>query len=451
MSRVPIRWRLTVTFATVMAVVLVVIGLLLYVQFDSELNRSIDDGLRGRVDALGALIAEQGDDGPTAGAGQRLLASEDGFSQIIGPDGGVIAATPQLHRARLLSSGELVRARRRLVMFTRHPLTGVAKRARIAAEPVAPGGRLVVVVGHSLKDREGANESFARALLIAGPLALLFAAAAGYGLAVAVLRPVDSMRARAATISVGRPGARLPVPPANDELGRLGATLNDMLARVEAALIQERTLTANASHELRTPLAILRGELELALRGTRSREELLAALEAAAKESDRLTRLADNLLVLARADAGDGALALQARPVDLDELIVRVAARFAPRAEAEGREIDVVCEPIRLRADPVRLEQAVTNLLDNALRHGRGRVRLSARLVRGDVEIRVHDEGDGLSARFAPHAFERFRRGESARSGEGAGLGLAIVEAVARAHNGSAQADGADVWVSLPA
>jgi signal transduction histidine kinase len=231
----------------------------------------------------------------------------------------------------------------------------------------------------------------------------------------------------------------------------LGATLNDMLARVEAALIQERTLTANASHELRTPLAILRGELELALRGTRSREELLAALEAAAKESDRLTRLADNLLVLARADAGDGALALQARPVDLDELIVRVAARFAPRAEAEGREIDVVCEPIRLRADPVRLEQAVTNLLDNALRHGRGRVRLSARLVRGDVEIRVHDEGDGLSARFAPHAFERFRRGESARSGEGAGLGLAIVEAVARAHNGSAQADGADVWVSLPA
>lgn len=451
MSRVPIRWRLTVTFAAVMGVVLVAIGLLLYVQFESQLNRTIDDGLRGRVDALAALVAQQGHASLTDAVGQRLLASEDGFAQIIGPAGDVVAATPQLQRRRLLSASELSHARRMLVMFTRHPLTGVAKRARIAAEPTAAGGRFVVVVGHSLKDREGANESFARALLIGGPLALLFAAAAGYGLAIAVLRPVDSMRARAATISVDEPGARLPVPPANDELGRLGATLNAMLARVEAALIQERTLTANASHELRTPLAILRGELELALRGERSREQLVVALAAAAKESDRLARLADDLLVLARADAGNGALALQAQPVDLDDLIARVAARFAARANAEGRELAVVCEPVRLRADPTRLEQAVSNLLDNALRHGRGRIHMSAQLVKGHVEIHVRDEGDGLSDEFAVHAFERFRRGDDTRSGEGAGLGLAIVDAVARAHHGFSRADGADVWMSLPA
>ncbi|MEA2192904.1 MAG: hypothetical protein QOI73_3025 [Solirubrobacteraceae bacterium] len=449
MSRIPIRWRLTVTFAAVMAVVIVAIGLLLYARFESELNRSIDDGVRGRVDALTTLVVQQDPSTLHGASGQRLLVREDALAQVLGPAGDVVAATPQVSGQRLLSAGELVRARRGLVMVTRHPLAHVAKRARIAAQPAA-GGRLVVVVAHSLKDREGANESFARALLIAGPLALLFAAAAGYGLAAAVLRPVDSMRARAATISVTEPGARLPVPPADDELGRLGATLNDMLARVDAALIQERALTANASHELRTPLAILQGELELALRGERTREQLLAALEAAAMETDRLARLANDLLVLAGADAG-GMLALRTQPVDLDELIARVAARFAPRATAQGRQIHVDCAAICLRVDPARIEQALSNLLDNALRHGQGSIRIGAQLVDGLVEIHVRDEGAGLSADVAPHAFERFRRGTETRGGEGAGLGLAIVDAVAQAHDGAVGADGADVWMTLPA
>jgi len=448
-SRVPIRWRLTVTFAAVMAVVIVAIGLLLYARFESELNRTIDDGVRARVEALATLVTQQRQAPLTAAAGQRLLAREDGFAQIIRPTGVVVASTRLVRGVTLLSPGELRRARQGLVMVTRHPLTSIAKRARIAAQPAADG-HVVVVVAHSLKDREGANESFARALLIGGPLALLFAAAAGYGLAVAVLRPVESMRARAATISADEPGARLPVPRADDELGRLGSTLNDMLARVEGALAHERALTANASHELRTPLAILKGELELALRHERSHGELLEALRAAADEADRLASMADDLLVLARADSGNGALTLETQPVDLDELIARVAARFASRAAALGREIEVVCEPICLRADPGRLEQAVSNLIDNALRHGSGRVRATGRLLNGRVEIHVTDQGKGISDECAPHAFERFRRGTQAGNGEGAGLGLAIVDAVARAHDGAARADGADVWISLP-
>jgi len=450
MSRLPIRWRLTVTFAAVMAVGLIGIGLLLYLRFESELNRTIDDGVRGRLSALATLVAQQNQPALGGGAGQRLLAREDGLAQIVGPTGTAIASSAQLRNVKVLSATELARARQGLVMITRHPLAGVAKRARIAAQPAAADGRLVVVVGHSLKDRERANESFARAMLIGGPLALLFAAAAGYGLAIAVLRPVESMRARAATISADEPGARLPIARADDELGRLGSTLNDMLARVEAALAHERALTANASHELRTPLAVLRGELELALRHDRSRDELIGALRAGALESDRLARLADDLLVLARADAGEAGLALHKQPVDLDDLIARVAARSAGPARAQGREIEIVCDPIRLRADPARLEQAISNLLDNALRHGRGTIRTSTRLVDGRVEIRVSDEGDGLDDAFVAHAFERFRRGVHTRSGEGAGLGLAIVDAVARAHDGTASAHGADVWMSLP-
>ena len=450
MSRIPIRWRLTVTFAAVMAVVLIGIGLLLYARFESELNRTIDDGVRARVDALVTLVAQQRRAPLTAAAGRRLLAREDGFAQLDSPTGAVVASTPQVRRVQLLAADELARARRGLVMVTRHPLAGIAKRARIAAKPAA-GGRVVVVVAHSLKDREGANESFARALLIGGPLALLFAAAAGYGLAVAVLRPVESMRARAATISADEPGARLPVHVADDELGRLGSTLNDMLARVEGALAHERALTANASHELRTPLAILKGELELALLHERPQHELVAALRAAAGEADRLASMAADLLVLARADSGNGALTLEAQPVDLDELIGRVAARLASRAAALGREIALECEPIRLRADPGRLEQAVSNLVDNALRHGRGRVRVVSRLAGDRVEIHVIDDGDGISEEFAPYAFERFRRGAPTADGAGAGLGLAIVDAVARAHGGAARADGADVWFWLPA
>jgi len=447
-SRIPIRWRVTITFAALMAVVIIAIGLLLYARFESELNRTIDDGVRARVDALATLVAQQHHATLTAAAGRRLLAREDGFVQIVRPTGDVVAATPQVRRVKLLSPGELRRAQDGLVLITRHPLAGIAKRARIVAKPAA--GHLVVVVAHSLKDREGANESFARALLIGGPLALLFAAAAGYGLAVAVLRPVESMRARAATISADEPGARLPVPRADDELGRLGSTLNDMLARVEAALAHERALTANASHELRTPLAVLKGELELALRHDRSHAELIDALRAAATETDRLASVADDLLVLARADTGNGALTLEARPVDLDELVARVAARFASRAAAAGREIEVRCAPIRLRADAGRLEQAVSNLIDNALRHGSGRVRAVTRLVDDRVEIHVIDEGAGISEEFAPYAFERFRRGTQARNRGGAGLGLAIVDAVARAHDGVARADAADIWMSLP-
>lgn len=450
MSRIPIRWRLTVTFAAVMAVVLIAIGLLLYARFESELNRTIDDGVRARVDALATLVAQERQGEPSGASAERLLAREDGLAQLIGPSGQLLAATPQVHDRELLSASELRRARSGLVMITRHPLAGIAKRARLAAKPVSADGRLVVVVAHSLKDREGANESFARALGIGGPLALLFAALAGYGLAVAVLRPVESMRARAATISADEPGARLPVPAADDELGRLGATLNDMLARVEAALTHERSLTANASHELRTPLAILKGELELALRHDRPRDELVAALQAAVTETDRLARVADDLLLLARSDAGSNGLPVNKQLVDLDDLLARVAARFTARARADARDVELSCDPLTLRVDPGRLQQAVSNLLDNALRHGAGTVRISAHRRNGRVEIHVTDEGAGIDDELAPHVFERFRRGDATPSGDGAGLGLAIVEAVARAHGGAARAAGADIWLSLP-
>jgi signal transduction histidine kinase len=263
------------------------------------------------------------------------------------------------------------------------------------------------------------------------------------------------MRRRAGEISAGQRGERLPVPPARDEIADLGVTLNAMLARIERAFERERAFSAVASHELRTPLTILKTELELASERGRTREELENAIRSAADETDRLVRLAEDLLVLARAD--EGRLPLTPQPVEIAALARRVTRLFAQRAEADRRDVIIAVSEhsLTITADPARLEQALANMVDNALRHGAGRVSIDAQPGDGRVEIHVLDEGRGFPAKLVDSAFERFTSGGSDRSEGGAGLGLAIVAAIAHAHHGTAHATnrasgGADVWLSLP-
>jgi signal transduction histidine kinase len=315
-------------------------------------------------------------------------------------------------------------------------------------------GRRTVVVGASLEDRDEASQELLGQLFVVGPVALLLTSLLGYGVAAAALRPVESMRAEAAAISAAEPGRRLPVPPARDEMARLADTLNAMLERLEAALARERTFVSDASHELRTPLASLKTELELALRRPRAAGELEDALRSAAAETDRLVQLAEDLLVLARSD--QGRLALRRSSVPVEELLGTVAERFAGRAETSGRTIEVDApDGLRLDADAPRLEQALGNLVGNALAHGRGPIRLDARAEDGLVALHVLDEGPGFPPAFLTQAFDRFSRADEARSGGGAGLGLAIAKAIAVAHGGTAGAanrngGGADVWISIP-
>jgi two-component system OmpR family sensor kinase len=347
----------------------------------------------------------------------------------------------------LLSPQELERAQAAPISLQR------GERARILAEPIE-GQRAVVVVSASLGQRESAMESLASALAVGGPALLLLAAGAGYLLTGAALRPVERMRRRAATISADETGARLPLPAANDEVHRLGETLNEMIARLDSALERERLFVAEASHELRTPLAILRMEIELALREGLSVADLREALASALDETDRLGRLAENLLELARSDRGE--LALARSPVAAAELLDSVASRFSAPARASKRGIAVEADPAtRVLADADRVEQALGNLVDNALRHGDGDIRLSAVASNGAVELHVRDGGAGFTSDFLPHAFERFTQADYGRSGGGAGLGLALANAIARAHGGHAYAangpTGADVWLVLPA
>ena len=327
-----------------------------------------------------------------------------------------------------------------------------ASRTAGGRSPPRTKGRCWSSPGRSDRREETLHHLF-RGLIVAGPVGLLLATLGGYLLAAAALRPVESMRRRASAISATTTGARLPVPRSRDEIRDLAETLNDMLARLEAALEHERRFVADASHELRTPLALLKAELELALRRPRSAAELRAAVGSAAEETDRLVLLAEDLLLIARTDQAE--LALRVEPVDLGELARSTAARFADRASAEDRRLTVEIPPgTEVDADRLRLEQALRNLVDNALGYGEGAVAITARTAGDATEIHVTDEGHGFPPGFAGRAFERFSRGDDVRARGGSGLGLAIVQAIAQAHGGTAgiaaNGKGADVWISLP-
>lgn len=445
MSRLPIRVRLTLAFTLVMAVVLAAMSFFVYVRVGSTLLASIDQSLRGQTVDVAHLDRGRLDLDAAAGGG---------IAQVLRPGGRVLSSDPP--GLPLLLPAETVRrvAAGNGFLRSRH-LPGLKERWRVLAEPTTVRGRpAALVVARSFAARDETLDHLLGELLVAGPLALLLAAVAGYGLAAAALRPVEAMRARAEAISASTPGARLPEPEARDEISRLAETLNEMLARLEAAFAHERRFVADASHELRTPLALLKTELEVALRRRRTREELEQALRSASEETDRLTRLAEDLLLIARSDAGG--LPTRRERVPAAEVLDTVAERFAGVAGEHGRAVEVLPpNGLLLDADPVRLEQALGNLVDNALAHGGGRVLLSAQAQEGQVELHVEDEGPGFPPEFIASAFDRFSRSPKARTGRGSGLGLSIVELIARAHGGEVGArnrvsGGADVWIAVP-
>jgi two-component system, OmpR family, sensor kinase len=309
------------------------------------------------------------------------------------------------------------------------------------------------VVGTSLAERDQAVSDLRKQLLVGGPFALLFASLIGYFVAGAALRPVEQMRSRADAISARDLSERLPVPRARDEISALGNTLNQLLGRIETVRTRERRFVADASHELRTPLALVRAEVELALESPHTEASLEAALRSVGEEADRLSQLAEDLLLLARVD--EGVLTVRPETIGLDAVLSGIATRFERRARDAGRRIDVDQTRFVVDVDRPRLEQALGNLIENALRHGSGTIRVTTIERGARAEIHVTDEGAGFPNHFYERAFERFSRADEARSGPGAGLGLAIVRTVAEAHHGEAgaanrEAGGADVWLSVP-
>jgi len=452
-SRVPIRLRVTLAFAAVMALVLAVVGLFLYLRLEHQLNESIDQGLLSRGAEASTLVRAAAGGGLEVADENPLIEADESFAQVLGAAGEVIDSTAQLGDQAVLDTAQLERALAEPSFFERGAVPGIEGTARLLAAPVdTPEGELVAVVGSSLGDRDEALASLATLLAIGGPAALLLASLAGYWTAATALRPVERMRRRAASISASDPGERLPVPAPADEISRLGDTLNQMLARLEASFERERRFVDDASHELRTPLALHKTELELALRYATDESQLRASIGSSVEEIDRLIQLAEGLLVVARSH--DDGLPVTIERVNVAELFAGAADRFSGRAEAADRTISVDDSDLAVEGDRLRLEQALTNLVDNSLRHGDGTVQLWARAAAGRVELHVSDQGAGFAAGFLDRAFERFSRADEARARGGNGLGLAIVETIALAHGGSAGATngpdgGADVWIEI--
>ena len=437
-----IRVRLTAAFAVALAIVLAGAGLFVYLRLKSDLNESVSAGLAARAAAV--LAANS----PSAGAAGD---AEEGFAQLRAADGRDLGSTGGI-RGEALRPAELRRVVAGEELLVERTVRGIEGTTRLLAR--AGGSSEVVVVGQSLQDRDETLGNLVASFAVGGPVAVLLASILGYALAAAGLRPVEAMRSRAQEVSLAGGDDRLPLPAAHDEIRRLGETLNEMLDRLRRSFESERRFVADASHELRTPVAVIKAELEGALRAGGHDPQVHEALRACVEECDHLAQLAEDLLLVAR--ASEGKLPVRPERLALREQLDRVAARFTERALERGRTISVDAVDdgdLYVNADELRLRQALANLVDNALRYGQGAIVLRSRRSRSGVQVEVSDQGEGFAPDFAKRAFERFARGDVARIRDGAGLGLSIVRAIAEAHGGHAEVlagAGATVRLWLP-
>jgi two-component system OmpR family sensor kinase len=444
-----IRLRLAVGFAAASGLLFAVAGWLFAATLSAAQFRAIDSQLTAQL-ALAASYLP----GPAPGATANPVPGEN-LVQVIDAAGQVRGASHEAGAIPLLSAGDLARARQAQVWVTR---TIDEENARVTGAPLAGHPGWIAVTAVSLETYDATQSQVTRELVIGGVLFVAITGVGAYWLARRALSPVERLRRQAAVISDRDDDAVLEVPRTKDEIAALAGTMNDLLSRLRRALERERAFVADASHELRSPLAILRGELELAAKPGRSTAELATAVRSSAEEADRLIRITDSLLLLARGDAGR--LGLQRSETDLRHLFGRSvsAARASLAAAGVSCRIDVPAGTRGL-VDPDRIRQAVDNLLGNALRFAPAGsvIVIAAREDGPDLRIEVRDDGPGFPEEFLPHAFERFRRPDAGRSrdGGGAGLGLTIVQAICTAHGGRATArnapgGGAVVTLWLP-
>lgn len=435
-TRRSLRLRLTGIAAVGAAVVMSIASLAMFLVLTSRLDTALSTELAVRAADVKAELRS----GLVVSLGGPLR------TQVLDEAGSV-----------LLPAGDapLVAADRVLDLGPEAELDGSGQRLLVRRVATSDGERLVVVSGSTASIRQARNQLLT-VLVVAGPLVLVAVIGSAWVLTGAALAPVRRLTRRAATISAADPGERLPEPGTDDEIAELAATLNRMLDRITQAVQHERSFIDNASHELRTPLAVLRGELELLGRQLSTTEPAVAAgVASALEETDRLTRLAEQLLVLARIDAGESAEVFGTASCSLDGIARGVTTRFRDLAADAGIAVEAhLTGECRVALDPNSCERIVTNLVGNAVRYAHATVAVTVRRRSGRVELVVADDGDGFPAAILERPFERFVRADPDR--HGTGLGLAIVAglveaggATAALGNGGAMG-GAWVRVELP-
>jgi heavy metal sensor kinase len=461
LARLPVRVRLTLWYLVLLGLILVALSGFLLLRLRADLVAGVDGSLDARAAEIVVALGDRGNEG-FGEAGDAALASlprPDSAAQLLSPDGKVlasagdaVAAGPMLARDRLagVRPGHDVRTSVRV-----GPRRDRFRVLATASEGL-PGGN-VVVIGSSL---DGVDESVDRLqllLLIAVPAALALAGGGGWLLAGRALSPVARVTRQADAIGADRLHERVTVPPARDELALLAETLNSMLDRIERGVAEQRRFLADASHELRTPLSIMRAELEVGLREARLAGDRPEVLESTVEEVERMSRIVDDLLTLARAD--EGRLALLRERVELGEVAAAVVAKLRPIAEAKGIALVLEGDGAAVVGDRSRIAQVVTNLVENAVKYTGtgGTVRVGVWERAGAAGLSVRDTGPGIASGVLPRVFDRFFRTDTARSRAqgGSGLGLAICKELVAAHGGDIRAEselgvGSAFTVTLP-
>jgi heavy metal sensor kinase len=323
---------------------------------------------------------------------------------------------------------------------------------------VARSRSAIIIAGYPVKEVSSLLDDFFSALILLGPIVLVFSTIGGWFLARASLHPVDEITRTAQDITASNLSRRLPVPSSDDEIRRLSDTLNDMISRLESSFERVRQFTADASHELRTPLTIMTGELELALRQKKTPEEYQEVLSSALQEVLRLSRVVESLLLLSRADMGK--ISLHLEPTNLTEMLADLAD--AASVLGDSKTIYITFRPsadVWVNADRAKLYQMFLNLVDNAVKYtpSGGMISITVHRDNNFAEVRVRDTGIGISEENQKKIFDRFYRVDKARSRElgGVGLGLSIVQWTVEAHDGtidveSVPGQGSTFLVRLP-
>jgi heavy metal sensor kinase len=320
---------------------------------------------------------------------------------------------------------------------------------RVLSQPVSlRSGTLQIFVAGQLEDNRQLLNRFTVGLLSATPVLILVSALCGYFLGRRALDPVDRLTASVRSISIGNLSRRLPISPTGDELQRLAETCNDMLARLEEAVHQITKFTADASHELRSPLSFIRTFGELALRNPAIDPESEESLREIVRESEEASRLLDDMLTLARSDAGHAESVFE--PLDLAEIVAESCARIRPALEAKRHTLSVRLEnsgPVHVTGDGASLRRLFWILLDNAVKYTPfgGRIDVSVETSGAEARVSVKDNGIGIPAAALPRIFDRFFRVDSSRAEEeGTGLGLAIAKWISDVHRAALTVDSAE-------
>ena len=430
-----IRTRLTLLYVTLLAVVLLGFSAFVYWSLSRSVRLATDRLLLAEAQGLSSAL--EVDDG--------VLSLNLGVEEM---PPGIVATLFDRDGKRVLeaTNPSLVMVSTTVARAAQGEQTYATVEApdgtvwRVLTLPLRQDGEQVAVlqIARDERDLHAALRRLERLFAVAIPVTLVIAVALGQFLGWRALSPVDRLTRAAAQIGAENLSARLPVR-SGDEVGRLAATFNDMLDRVAAAFARERRFTANAAHELRTPLTLLIASADVTLERPRSAEEYRQVIAGIREDAARMSHLVDDLLVLARADAGT--LRLAREPVDVARLIFETHERLLPLARARSVTLALGrLESVLVLGDRVWLARLLVNLVENGLTYTLpgGTVTVSIERGQNDVSIDVADTGPGIAPEHVPHIFEPFYRIDASRSRDigGSGLGLAISRWIARAHGG---------------